>query len=69
MSEFSLSFQRGGNFHKQQYCTAKKKINHIYKNDDRNVPILINTHVVIKIHMALVTYFDSRKPSAFNNPK
>ena len=35
-----------------------------FKNDDGNVPILINTHVVIKIHIALVTYFDSRKPSA-----
>ena len=36
-----------------------------FKNDDGNVPILISTHVVIKKHIALVTYFDSRKPSAF----
>ena len=38
-----------------------------FENDDGNVPVLINTgtHVVIKIHIALVTYFDSRKPSAF----
>ena len=36
-----------------------------FKNDDGNVPVLINIHVVIKIHIALLTYFDSRKPSAF----
>ena len=36
-----------------------------FKNDDGNVAVLINTHVVIKIHIALVTYFDSRKSSAF----
>ena len=38
-----------------------------FKNDDGNVPILIDTHVVIKIHKALVTYLDSRKPSAFEH--
>ena len=36
-----------------------------FKNDDGNVQISINTHVVIKIQIALVTYIDSRKPSAF----
>ena len=36
-----------------------------FKNDDGNVPILINTHVVIKIHIALATYFDSRKAVCF----
>ena len=41
-----------------------------FKNDDGNVPILINIHVVIKIHITLVTYFDSRKPRLLlNNPK
>ena len=31
-----------------------------FKNDDGNVSILIYAHVVTKIHIALVTYFDSR---------
>ena len=73
MSEFSLSFQRGGNFHrllcskeinKPYICSCTLKImTEMYQYG--NVPILINTHVVIKIHKALVTYFDSRKPFAF----
>ena len=40
-----------------------------FKNADGNVPILINTHAVIKTHIALVTYIGSRKPSTFEQSK